>query len=442
MNRPALVPGLAGNVPDLGHVRHVAHAQPAIVEEGRHPVDLQVCNIADGRTQGELRRQVDGAAAHVGERPLPASFGKAQRPVVAQPVDGDLPDLGAAGEMALLVRAPPRPRDHDLGGSEIEIDPIDLRGVLHIVDAELRRHGMDLMGRRQDTRQGDAAVVAADVDGDVPDLSIAGPVDQKPPGQGDIDPAQDGQIRGKIGEDPGLEARDPGLQRDAAAITRVGAGKRQIDRVAMSLEAGIGGYEDADGVAPELRIGIWRRPRETCLQVPENDVRPLDQHRIELADQRFVIRLGEQLVDEDRHRRPLGAAFLRREDALEHSALARNVRFDLRSRDDDRRRQQHALYEGTRLEGQRRFGHGRDHLLLVIGETQAGESQPDGPAEAAPLEGNPVEVGMDIVARNVDQPGDAGFQESEVDRSGHEPEGRHDKQRGQRKHDTGRHTYN
>ena len=188
MNRPALVPGLAGHVPDLGHVRHVAHAQPAIVEEGRHPVDLQVCNIADGRTQGELRRQVDGAAAHVGERPLPASFGKAQRPVVAQPVDGDLPDLGAAGEMALLVRAPPRPRDHDLGGSEIEIDPIDLRGVLHIVDAELRRHGMDLMGRRQDARQGDAAVVAADVDGDVPDLSIAGPVDQKPPSQGDIDP--------------------------------------------------------------------------------------------------------------------------------------------------------------------------------------------------------------------------------------------------------------
>ena len=280
MNRPALVSGLAGHVPDLGHVRHVAHGQAAIVEEGRHPVDFHVRNVADGRTQGELRRQVDGAAAHVGERPLPASFGKAQRPVVAQPVDGDLPDLGAAGEMALLVRAPPRPRDHDLGGSEIEIDPIDLRGVLHIVDAELRRHGMDLMGRRQDARQGDAAVVAADVDGDVPDLSIAGPVDQKPPSQGDIDPAQDGQIRGKIGEDPGLEARDPGLQRDAAAITRVGAGKRQIDRVAMSLEAGIGGYEDADGVAPELRIGIWRRPRETCLQVPENDVRPLDQHRI------------------------------------------------------------------------------------------------------------------------------------------------------------------
>ncbi len=335
MQRSALVTRLARHVLDLGHVRHVANAQPAIVEEGDHPVDLHLRQVADGSTRGEFSRQVDSALAHVGERPLPASFREAEGPIVAQLVDGDLPDLGAADEMSTLFRPSPGACDDHSGGAEIEVDSFDPGRMVDVVDDELRRHGMDLVGRRQDTRQRHAAVVATDVDGNVPDLPIAAPVDLEAPRQGDVDPAQDRQIRRKIREDPRLEAADPGLERDATAIPRVGAGERQVDRVAVPFEARIGRDEDACGVATELSAGAGRRPGEPGLQIAQDDVRSFDQHRVELADQGFVVRLGQQLVDEDRHRCPLRPAFLRGEDALEHAALARDVRLDLRARDDD-----------------------------------------------------------------------------------------------------------
>ena len=66
----ALVARLAGHVLQLGHVRHVADGHAAIVEEGDHPIDLELGDVIARRAQRELGRDIDRAVAHVGERPL------------------------------------------------------------------------------------------------------------------------------------------------------------------------------------------------------------------------------------------------------------------------------------------------------------------------------------------------------------------------------------
>ena len=64
--------------------------------------------------------------------------------------------------------------------------------------------------------------------------------------------------------------------------------------------------------------------------------------------------------------------------------------------------------------------------------------KPDGPADAAPFEGYSVEVGIDVVARGIDQPGDTRLHEVKIHRSRHQAQGRNDSQRGQGEYDTDR----
>jgi hypothetical protein len=85
--------------------------------------------IVARRAQAELGGDVDFALAEVGERPGPAARREVERPVVAQPVDRDVPHLGAAGEdlpFRLLFAVA---RDHHRGRGELDGDVLDLGRV-------------------------------------------------------------------------------------------------------------------------------------------------------------------------------------------------------------------------------------------------------------------------------------------------------------------------
>ncbi|NDH64680.1 MAG: hypothetical protein EBY18_24210, partial [Alphaproteobacteria bacterium] len=68
--------------------------------------------------------------------------------------------------------------------------------------------------------------------------------------------------------------------------------------VAAAAEAGAGNDGDAARVPGESRGGGRRCPRHATLDIAHGHSRALDQHRVELPEQRILVGLGKQLVDQ------------------------------------------------------------------------------------------------------------------------------------------------
>ena len=433
MQRVALVARLARNALQLGHMRHVAHRHAAIVDQANQAVDLQLGQVVARRAQRKLRGEVDFALAEIGVRPFAATRRKGKRPVVAHVIDRDVQHLGASGEQLAFRRLRSGAGDPHLGGAEIEVDAVDLGGMRRRIHRGMRIHRLDRLRRRQDAGQCHHAIAAGDVDGHGPHVAFAVAVDAQPGRQRDIETAQHRRVGRQLGEHRGLEAIDIGVDREAAAVARIDAGQGDVDRIAAAAEPRIGRDDDARRVAPELAARRGSDPGDARLGIAQRESRLLDLDRVELADQRFVVGLGQQLLDQDRHRLALRLRTGIGEDAAHHAAVAIDLGFDGRPFDGDGGRQQHALEDAARIEGERGLGRRGDHLVLAIGEAQPGKDQPHRLAEPAPFQGDAVGIGHDVVARHVGRFGDSRLQEVEVDRAGHqaEPGHHHDHGKGQ-----------
>ena len=401
MQRAALVARLARDALQLGHVRHVAHGHAAIVDQADQAIDLDLRQVVAGRAQRELGGDVDLAVAEIGQRPSPAARRELERPVVAQAIDRDAQHLGAAGEHLAFRRLRPGAGDQYLGGAEIDVDALDLDRMRRRIHRGAGVHRLDLVRRRQHAGQRHPAVAAGDVDGDVAHIALAVAVDVQPARQRDVEAAQQHRIGRQVGEHRGLEAVDIGIDREPAAVARIDAGQGDVDRIAAAAETRIGRNADARRVALELAARRRGDPGDARLGVAQRELRLLDADRVELADQRLVVGLVQQLFDQDRHRLALRLRARIREDAAQHAAFAIDLRFDGRPLDGDRGRQQHALEDAARIEGERGLGRRGDHLVLAIGEAQPGEDQPYRLAEPAPFQGNAVGIGRDVVARHI-----------------------------------------
>ena len=80
-------------------------------------------------------------------------------------------------------------------------------------------------------------------------------------------------------------------------------------------------------------------PHSTPVPSSRGQLRLLHRHRIELAEQRLVVGLGQELLEQHLHDFVLGIGIRSGEDPLQHPAVARNLRLDGRPLDDDRGRQ-------------------------------------------------------------------------------------------------------
>ena len=273
------------------------------------------------------------------------------------------------------------------------------------------------MRRRQHPRQGHATIAAGDVDRHRADIAVAVALDRQAAGQSDVDAAQQHGIGRQIGEHRGLDAVDLGLDREAAAVARIDAAQGNVDRIAAAAEARIGRDDDARRVALQPPPRRGGHPGDPGLDVAQRQLRLLDLDRIELADQRLVVGLGQQLLDQQLDRLALRLGARIGEDAAHHAAFAVDLGLEGRPLDDDRGRQEYALEHVARIEGQRRAGHRGDHLILAVGEAQSGENQPKRLADPAPFQGDAVDLGLYVVARHVGRLGDPRLQEVEVDRA-------------------------
>ncbi len=221
--------------------------------------------------------------------------GELERPVVAELVDRDLPDLGAAEEVTAVVGTLAVAGDQDLGGAEIHLDLVDARRVLGGVDGKAGRSCPAPCAPPATPRQGDAALPPVMSTPTVrispwPFASIC-----SRPDSATSTPRSSTRSGDMIGKHPRLEAVDPRFDGDAAAVARVDAGQRGIDRIAMPREPGGRLDRHAGGIALPAPHSPTARPRSdptsdrasvtlACVTFTES----------RLAHQRIVVGLRQQ----------------------------------------------------------------------------------------------------------------------------------------------------
>ena len=156
----------------------------------------------------------------------------------------------------------------------------------------------------------------------------------------------------------------------------------------------------------------------------------LDAYRVELTDQRIVVGLGQELLDQQiDHASPCDWALASAKTgcsmppsrAISASMVGLSMTIEVGSNMPWR------TLRGSKVSGGR--GRGGNHLVLAVDEAQAAEDQPHGLAEAAPFQRDAVDLGLDVVARHVGGLGDAILQEIEVDGTCHQAKAGHQDER-------------
>ena len=168
----------------------------------------------------------------------------------------------------------------------------------------------------------------------------------------------------------------------------------------------------------------------------------LDQDHVELADQRMVVGLGHELLDQqDRAPRPGSSS---------RTWRRRGAACRLRGRCRLRWSGRSIVIEVGRNMPCRtlRASKVSDAVGTVaitwccaVDEAQPVEHQAHRLADAAPFERDAVDLGLDVVARHVGRLGDAVLQEVEVDGTCHQAKGGHHDERGDGEDDAGHHPH-
>ena len=158
----------------------------------------------------------------------------------------------------------------------------------------------DLLGGRQHPRQRDGAGAGGDFHGYGADFALAARLDPQPSGEGNVEAAQQRRIVRQLSQHRGLQSIDARFDRDAAAVAGIGARKPDFDRL-----AGRAPLKRALAEMATPASSRWRRAwafgaiHVTPLVTSRSETRALHHlDGVELAQQRMVIVLGQQLLDQ------------------------------------------------------------------------------------------------------------------------------------------------
>ena len=148
-------------------------------------------------------------------------------------------------------------------------------------------------------------------------------------------------------------------------------------------------------------------------------------HGVELTEQRVMVGLGEQLLDQKLHDLTLGIRIRLAQHAAQHSALAIDIGVERRPIDNDGGRQQMAFEDAAGRKGERDARRRRQLLTFHVRDMKPLEREAHRLAESAPFQRYVLGGDPELASGRIERGSDARLQEVEIDRPRQQPQRHH-----------------